>query len=136
MGHEKIFYSGQVACPFLKEGKMSEYIASLAFEGNMRGYPFLVYRIDIDQNKKNGASWLCGYLLTDAHAENCSAVTFDDVLDSNLAIAEENLPEYARGKHALGVDTAGMLFTNFSHVCDVMSKLHQVADFLEAGRGN
>lgn len=119
---------------FLRGCGMSECVASLMFGGNMRGYPFLVYKIDIDQSKKNHASWLCGYLLTDAHAENCSAVTFDDVIDSNLAIVE-NLPEYARGKHALGVDTAGMLFTNFSHVCDVMSKLHQVVDFLEAGRG-
>lgn len=114
---------------------MSECVASLVFEGNIRGYPFLVYRIDIDQDKKNKASWLCGYLLTDAHAENCSAVTFDDVLESNLAIAEENLPDYARGKHALGVDSAGMIFNNFSHVCDVISKLHQVVDFLEAGHG-
>lgn len=113
---------------------MSGFVASLVFEGNMRGYPFLVYRIDIDQSKKNNVSWLVGYLLTDAHAENCSAVTFDDVIDSNLAIVE-NLPEYARGKHALGVDTEGMLFNNFSHVCDVMSKLHQVVDFLEDGHG-
>lgn len=115
---------------------MSDYVASLMFGGNMRGYPFLVYRVDIDQSKKNHASWLCGYLLTDSHAENCSAVTFDGVIDSNLAIAEENLPEYARGKHALGVDTAGMLFTEFSHVCDVVCKLRQVVDFLEDGRGN
>lgn len=115
---------------------MSGFVASLVFEGNMRGYPFLVYRIDIDQSKKINVSWLCGYLLTDAHAENCPAVTFDDVIDSNLAIAEENIPEYARGKHALGVDSAGMIFNNFSHVFDVISKLHRVVDFLEAARGN